>query len=68
LLSVFWRVERWFSEDESVFLWLASQVRIDGFVPKLLDTFPVFDLTSSEQVRYLMCLLMRHGFVSDEVV
>lgn len=68
LLPVFWRIKRWLSKDEPVLLWLTSEIRINRFVPELLDTFPVFDLTSSKKIADLMGFLVRHGLISDVVV
>jgi|TARA_B110000305_G_scaffold230111_1_gene281907 hypothetical protein len=37
-------------------------------VPELLDTFPVFNLTSSKKIANLMAFLVRHGLISDVVI
>jgi len=42
-----------------------SQIGVHGFVPKLFNTFPVFDLTTFEDVRDLMGFLMSHGFIAN---
>ena len=68
MLPVFWRVEWWLSKDEPVLLWLTSQIGINGFVPELLDTFPVFNLPTSEKIADLMGFLVRHGLISDVVI
>lgn len=70
LFTVLWRVERWLGEDEPVFLGLTPEVRVNGLVPKLFDTFPVLDLSTLEQIANLMCLLLafNHGFLAYVIV
>ena len=45
LLSVLRRVHWWLGQNEPMFLWFTSQVRVHGLVPKLLNAFPIFDLS-----------------------
>jgi hypothetical protein len=68
LLSVLWRIKRRLGEYKSMLFWLASQIRVNRLMPELLNAFPVFDLTSTEEIADLMCLLCCHSFLSDVIV
>lgn len=49
-------------------LWLTAQVRVHRLVPKLLNTFPVLNLTGLKDVAQLMRLGIGDGLVTDEEV
>jgi hypothetical protein len=48
-----------------VLLWLASEVRVDGFMPKLLDAIPVLDEPTLENLTKIMGLLVGPGSISN---
>ena len=45
LLSIFWRVHGWLGQDEVVLFRFTADVRVNRFVPKFLNSFPVGNLT-----------------------
>ena len=50
--------------------WLTPQVRVDGLMPKLFNTLPIFNLTVIEEVADLMRLgfTRSNGLVTNVVV
>jgi len=68
LLSVFWGVQGRLSQDESVLLRFAPQLRINSSVPELLHGFPVFNLAASNNVLQVVRLLMQESFITNVVV
>ena len=65
LLSVFRGVHWWFSQNKFMFAWFATDERVDRFMPKLFNSFPVVDLTMSEQSSHVMSWLFSHSIVAD---
>jgi hypothetical protein len=68
LLSVLWGVKRRLSQNKSVLLRLASQLRVDGAMPELLHRFPVLYLTATNDILQVVCLLVQERFVTNVVI
>jgi hypothetical protein len=68
LLSILWGVKRRLSQDKSVLLRLASQLRVDGAMPELLHRFPVLNLTATNDILQVVCLLVQERIVTDVVI
>ena len=49
-------------------LWFTPEVRVDSSVPELLHGFPVFNLTTTNDILHIVCLLMSPHIFTDVVV
>ena len=68
LLPILRRIKRRLSENKSMLVRFTSEIGVNRFVPKFLDAFPVFNLTSLEQITYLVTFLILHFFISNIVI
>ena len=68
LLSILWGVKRRLSQNKSVLLRLASQLRVDGAMPELLHRFPVLNLSATNDILQVVCLLVQECIVADVVI
>jgi hypothetical protein len=68
LLSVLRGVKRRLSQNKSVLLRLASQLRVDGAMPELFHRFPVLYLTATNDILQVVSLLVQECIVTDVVI
>jgi hypothetical protein len=47
---------------------LTSEIRVNRLMPELLNTLPVFNLSSLQEIANLVGLLIFNGLITDKIV
>ena len=61
-------IEGGLGENETMFLWFASQMWINRFMPKLFNSLPIFDLAWFKQITNLMTFWLFHSLISNIII